>query len=137
MAFMEFTTAAAGDASPVAASRALKLFDRAEWAVIALAQRDDAASLAPDGFWQRLRHRLFGIEAARPLANERLETLRRFTVLARLRRRRIDREEIARLIRVGFSRFQADVLLSLIDDARIDRIQARKIQAGKIQGSVA
>ena len=118
MAFIDFTTAAAVGAPSVAASRAIGLFDRAEWSVIALARRDDMASLTPDSFWQRLRRRLFGIEAARPLANERLETLRRFAVLARLRRRRIDRHEIARFITAGFSRFQADVLLSLIDDAR-------------------
>jgi hypothetical protein len=127
MAFMDFTTAAAGDAQIVAASKALNLFDRAEWSVIALAGRDDVASLAPDSFWQRMRRRLFGIEAARPLAKERLEALRRFAVLARLRRRRIDHIEIGRLVKAGFSRFQADVLLSLIDDRR----------ANKLQGSLA
>lgn len=118
MAFIDFSTAAAVDAPLFATSRAVGLFDRAEWAVITLARRDDLASLAPDSTWQRLRRRLFGIAAARPLANERLETLRRFAVLARLRRRRIDQDEIARFITAGFSRFQADVLLSLIDDAR-------------------
>lgn len=126
MAFMDFATAAAGDARPVAASKAFHLFDRAEWSVIALAGHDDSASLSPDGIWQRLRRRLFGIEAARPLANERLETLRRFAVLARLRRRRIDQNEIARLIKAGFSRFQADVLLSLIDDARASKLQGNR-----------
>jgi len=127
MAFMDFTTAAAGDTRIVAASQALNLFDRAEWSVIALAGRDDVASLAPDSFWQRMRRRIFGIEAARPLANERLEALRRFAVLARLRRRRIDHAEIGRLVQAGFSKFQADVLLSLIDDTR----------ATKLQGSLA
>lgn len=117
MAFIDFTTAPAVGAPAVAPGRAVALFDRTEWSVIALAGRDDMASLAPDGFWQRVRRRLFGIDAARPLANERLEALRRFTVLARLRRRRIDHGEIARLVTAGFSRFQADVLLSLIDDA--------------------
>lgn len=118
MAFMDFAAAGAAVAAPVVANRALDLFDRAEWSVIALARRDDAASLAPDSWWQRLRHRLFGIEASRPLANERLETLRRFAVLARLRRHSINPSEIARLVAAGFSAFQADVLLSLIDDAR-------------------
>ncbi|WP_380877915.1 hypothetical protein ACFB49_14780 [Sphingomonas sp. DBB INV C78] len=118
MAFMEFTEAAATGAQPIVASKALSLFERAEWAAIALAKQDDAASLAPDSLWQRLRRKLFGIEAARPLANERLETLRRFALIARLRRRRIDHHEIARLVSAGFSAFQADVLLALIDDAR-------------------
>ncbi|SNT09865.1 hypothetical protein SAMN06295912_14021 [Sphingomonas laterariae] len=122
MAFMEFTAAAAAGTAPVVASKALSLFDRAEWAAIALAKQDDAASLAPDSWWQRMRHKLFGIEAARPLANERLEALRRFTVLARLRRRKIDHQEIARLVAAGFSAFQADVLLALIDDARPNKI---------------
>lgn len=137
MAFMDFTTAAAGDVRPIAGSRALDLFDRAEWSVISLASRDDRASLAPDSFWQRMRRRLFGIEAPRPLANERLEALRRFTVLAWLRRRQVDHQEITRLVTAGFSKFQADVLLSLIDDARTNKLQANKFQAGKFQGRIA
>lgn len=118
MAFMDFTATGVAAAPPVVATRAFNLFDRAEWSVIALARRDNIASLAPDSWWQRMRHRLFGIEAPRPLANERLETLRRFAVLARLRRHLINPSEIARLVAAGFSAFQADVLLSLIDDAR-------------------
>ena len=118
MAFMEFTAAGAAAAAPVVANRAVDLFDRAEWSVIGLASHDDTASLTADSWWQRMRHRLFGIEASRPLANERLETLRRFAVLARLRRHSINPNEIARLVAAGFSAFQADVLLSLIDDAR-------------------
>ncbi|AGH51244.1 MULTISPECIES: hypothetical protein [Sphingomonadales] len=118
MAFMDFAVAAATGTQPVAASKAFHLFDRAEWSVIGLAAHDDTTSLAPDGWWARLRHRLFGIEAPRPLANERLEALRRFAVTARLRRRKIDHHEIARFVAAGFSAFQADMLLAIIDDAR-------------------
>jgi hypothetical protein len=53
-----------------------------EWRIVEIARTDDLHSLNPDGFFSRLIGTLFGIRAARPLANERLEALRRFAVRA-------------------------------------------------------
>ena len=47
-----------------------------------MARSDGRWSLNPDGLLQRAIGVLFGIRAARPLANERLEGLRRFAVAA-------------------------------------------------------
>ena len=54
---------------------------REEWSVVDFSRNDGLWSLAPDGFLPRLARILFGIGPARPLANERLEALRRFAVV--------------------------------------------------------
>ncbi len=54
----------------------------AEWEIVELARWDGPRSLNPDGLLARLQRILFGAETPRPLANKRLETLRRFSVEA-------------------------------------------------------
>ena len=52
--------------------------------VVHLARREPADGLAGRGFWGRLHQRLVGNDQApRPLANPRLEALRRFCILSR------------------------------------------------------
>ena len=53
-----------------------------EWKIVETARSDGLRSLHPDGFLARTEAILFGIRAPRPLANERLEALRRFAVRA-------------------------------------------------------
>lgn len=67
------------ESGPAAASHG---FGRDEWAVVDLAERDGLWSLNPDGLLQRLSRLIFGLAPPQPLANERLEALRRFAVAA-------------------------------------------------------
>jgi hypothetical protein len=54
----------------------------AEWSVIDMARAEGPRSADPNAFFNRLLSKLFGIARARPLANKRLESLRRFAVAA-------------------------------------------------------
>jgi hypothetical protein len=53
-----------------------------ECKVIEMAREDGRWSLNPDGPVARIASGLFGVEIARPLANDRLEALRQFAVRA-------------------------------------------------------
>src|SRR5215217_969812 len=53
-----------------------------EWDVVRMARRDGPRSFNPNGLLARLKSSLFGIRVAQPLANDRLEALRRFAVRA-------------------------------------------------------
>src|SRR3954470_22698303 len=55
---------------------------RTEWSVIDMARAEGPRSANPNGFLNRLVSKLFGIAIARPLANQRLESLRRFALAA-------------------------------------------------------
>jgi hypothetical protein len=55
---------------------------RTEWSVIDMARDEGPRSANPNAFINRLLSKLFGIAIARPLANERLESLRRFALAA-------------------------------------------------------
>ena len=64
---------------------------------------------------------LFGIEIARPLANPRLESLRRLAVRA-WRRKPIDREALAEFVAAGFSKSHADILVqNVARNRRVDQ----------------
>lgn len=84
-----------------------------EWAVVDMARKDGPRSANPDGPLARLMETLFGICIARPLASERLETLRRFAVrvwywdLVRTR-------DISALIDAGFSARNARQVLAYV-----------------------
>ena len=52
------------------------------WQVIDMARRDGPHSLNPDGLAPRIARTLFGIPTPQRLANDGLETLRRFSVRA-------------------------------------------------------
>src|SRR4051794_23563544 len=49
---------------------------RTEWSVIDMARDEGPRSANPNAFVNRLLSKLFGIAIARPLANDRLESLR-------------------------------------------------------------
>ncbi|HUP67008.1 MAG TPA: hypothetical protein VM145_02200 [Sphingomicrobium sp.] len=55
---------------------------RTEWSVIAMARAEGPRSANPHSLPNRLLAKLFGIAIARPLANDRLEGLRRFALAA-------------------------------------------------------
>jgi hypothetical protein len=53
-----------------------------EWRVVEMARSDGPRSINPDGGFTKFLRGFFGLPIARKLANERLETLRRFCVRA-------------------------------------------------------
>lgn len=85
-------------------------FTREEWSVIDLAERDGIWSLHAESRFGRAMRWLFGIEAGRPLANSRLESLRRFAVRA-WRRQTIGRSALEEFAAAGFSPSHADILI--------------------------
>lgn len=86
-------------------------FDEVERHVIALARRDDRWSLLDASDWRaRLVRWVSGRRPVNRLANERLEALRRFVVLSRLRRGKVSEPELRNFLRAGFTTFQAIIL---------------------------
>ena len=53
-----------------------------DWSVIEMAKSDPPRSINPDGHFSRFMRDFFGLPVTRKLANENLETLRRFCVRA-------------------------------------------------------
>src|SRR5687768_385210 len=66
-----------------AAVKAAPAFTPIERSVIALARIENPSSARPRKVLSRLGEILFGISPSKPLANPRLEALRRFAILAR------------------------------------------------------
>jgi hypothetical protein len=85
-------------------------FDPLELRVIALAEADPVASIGSPTRFRRFYERWFGFKLPRPLANERLEALRRFAVLARVTGGRLPAEEVGNFLTAGFSLLQARAL---------------------------
>lgn len=85
-------------------------FEPLELRVIALAEADPVASIGSPTRFRRLFERWFGFKLPRPLANERLEALRRFAVLARVSGDGMPAEEVRNFLTAGFSLRQARTL---------------------------
>jgi hypothetical protein len=87
----------------------------AEWQAVSVALRDAerfpcaAPSGAPEGFLSRLFRALTGIEEPRPLADPRLDAVRRFVCASRRNVARA-REIAMELIEFGYSRDQIEAL---------------------------
>ena len=79
------------------------VFTPAERDVIAVARADGTASVRRRTWLTRLAAALFGIAPPNPLANARLEALRRFAVLARVSRGNPPRHEIDAFLAAGFA----------------------------------
>jgi len=85
-------------------------FGPLELKVIALAEADPVASIGPPRRLHRFFERWFGFKLPNPLADERLEALRRFAVLARVTGGRLPAEEVKHFLTAGFSLLQARAL---------------------------
>lgn len=94
-------------------------FTHAEARVIALADSDRADSVGARSRLGRFIDRVFGIRRSNPLADPRLEALRRFAVLARLSDGRLPGAEIERFIAAGFTVLQARALQLRVAASRI------------------
>lgn len=96
-------------------------FERQEWEVIVLAQRDGLSSLREPGRFARLVAALFGGTVNRKLADPRLETLRRLSVLAWHHGYAVPVSAIKGFLAAGFSADQLELLLASIANSRIAR----------------
>lgn len=83
-----------------------------EWSVVEFARNDSLWSLHPHGLLPRLSRFLFGVGPAQPLANERLEALRRLALVAW--RRRVDPRLVAAVRAAGFTCAEVGAVLNYI-----------------------
>jgi hypothetical protein len=88
-----------------------------DWRIVEMARTDGRRSLNPDGFRARLARKLFGISIPRPLANEALEALRRFSVRA-WHWNFVRASDLGMLIDAGYSRADALQILAHIASRR-------------------
>ncbi len=91
-------------------SAAVPSFDKLDQAALDVAAHDGLATLG--GRWTRFVGQVLGLRLATPLADPRLEALRRLGVAARLGPRRIVEREINRASISGFTAFQIAAVLS-------------------------
>jgi len=102
--------------------------DRTEREAVMLARTDRRSSIRPVGTMRRLAQRLFGLRAPNPLADPRLEALRRFAVaVARDRLASSDRQA-AQLASHGFTTAQIGRARSIAERFR----PAERAQAGHL-----
>jgi hypothetical protein len=114
MAYVDLSPAAfrPADASRLgdSARHGIAHLGQEEWAVVDFARKDGLWSLSPDGVPARLVRILFGISTPRPLANERLEALRRFAVVA-WKRGVVGAGQMREFFAAGFSAADARLVL--------------------------
>lgn len=94
-------------------------FERREWDVIVLAQKDGLSSLHAPSRLSRVLNWLFGGSATRHLADPRLETLRRLAVLAWHQGYAVPVSAIKAFKAAGFSPDQVELLLASVSRGRI------------------
>jgi hypothetical protein len=93
-------------------------FTSREWLVIEMARRDGARALPPASRIARLLQNLFGIRIANPLADPRLEALRRAAVQLWHRSPELDAVQTGALRDQGYSLWQTGLLSGHIADSR-------------------
>ncbi len=100
------------------------MFTPLELRVISLGERYDAArELSQDSRGARLLERLFGLTLHAPLANPRLERLRRFASQAHHHPDKVAEGDVADMIGAGFTPGQ---VLGLLDYFSVRKASARK-----------
>ena len=90
-----------------------------EWSVVAIAQRETLSSLKRPGRIAMAMGTLFGTRARTPLADPRLEALRRIAVLAWHRGDNLPTSEIKSFLGAGFTTHQFELLLTSIGRGRL------------------
>jgi hypothetical protein len=114
-----YRSAAVAKAAPAASLSAL------EWSVVALARRDSLSSLRTPGPIGRAMAVVFGGTSESPIADPRLEALRRIAVYGWHRGFAVPPSEIDRFYEAGFSSDQLELLLTSIGRDRASRGRRR------------
>lgn len=96
-----------------------------EWSVVAIARNERLGSLRQPGPVLTALGSLFGARPRLPLADPKLEVLRRLSVLAWHRGDNLPKSEIARFFSAGFSTHQFETLLTSIGRGRLASTRTR------------
>jgi hypothetical protein len=96
-----------------------------EWSVVAIARGERLSSLRRPGRIATAMGALFGARPRMPLADPRLEALRRISVLAWHRGDNLPKSEIAHFLASGFSTNQFETLLTSIGRGRLASTRTR------------
>lgn len=96
-----------------------------EWSIVAMAERDSIASLREPGRLASALSSLFGVRRPNRLANERLEALRRISVLAWRHHWNVAKSELKQFLEAGFTLDQYELIQRSIGQARASRNRGR------------
>ncbi len=94
-----------------------------EWSVVAMAEKDGISSLREPSRLLSALGSLFGVRRPNPLANERLEALRRLAVHAWLYRWNVPESELSHFLAAGYTLDQYQLVQNSIAQARTSRAQ--------------
>jgi hypothetical protein len=125
MAYIDFAEPALAPLAPMSFAPAQPIketaaaFSRDEWTIINLARNDGLSSLREESPFKDLLRQIFGIERKRPLANPRLESIRRIAVLSWHYSYNVASSEIRAFFAAGFSPDHYDAMLAHIGAARV------------------
>lgn len=103
MAYRNFTDIADAEAQG---------FTELEWSVVAIARRDPLSSIGTPGRFASKIDAFLGKRRTPPLADPRLEALRRFVVADQHMGKYLPDSEIARFVSAGFSQAHVQLLRS-------------------------
>lgn len=103
--------------APPAPSATPSRFSPLEWLVVALARRDRPSSLKRPGRLAQAMQSLFG-RPSQPLADDKLEALRRMAVLSWRHGAGVPAGEVDAFLSAGFSRQQYQAMLASIGVTR-------------------
>jgi hypothetical protein len=89
-------------------------FSALEWSIVRLARVDSLSTLRPPGRVQRFVNWLMGRNGSPELANERLEALRRISVLSWHYGFTVPSEDVADFLSAGFTPEQYELLVTSV-----------------------
>lgn len=95
-------------------------FTQREWAIVRLARSDGLSSIREEGRLGRLIRLIFGVERKNPLSDEKLEALRRISVLSWHHGYNVAPSEIGDFLTAGYSERQYEVLADRVVAERAD-----------------
>lgn len=108
--------------TPVARPQDDTGFSALEWSVVSIARREKLSSLREPGRVANALYALFGGSPVRPLANPRLEALRRIAVLSWQRGYSVEPHEVRAFYAAGFTAAHYELLVDTI----IVRLEAER-----------
>ncbi|TVV70573.1 hypothetical protein [Sphingomonas solaris] len=119
MAYLDADALYAAAAGRTAVPPAPAALSPLEWSVVALAKNESLRSLNRPGRVSRAIGGLFGLGETSPLADPRLEALRRLAIHAWHRGFALPAAEIDRVIAAGFTEAQIEMMVVSITGIRI------------------
>jgi hypothetical protein len=103
-------------------------FSRLEWSIIRLARTDGLSTIRAPGPLRRLYNWLIGRTGSPSLANERLEAIRRISVLSWHFGFSVPGEDVADFLSAGFTTDQYELLVSSIRAAATSSVRTTPVE---------